>query len=60
MATETLQQKSIEELNTELQTKRVALRDFRFSVAGAGARNGKEGKNLRREIARILTELNTR
>jgi len=60
MATDTLQKKSIEELNAELQAKRIELRDFRFSIAGAGARNGKKGKNLRQDIARILTEINTR
>lgn len=60
MAAETLQKKTAEELHKELQEKRAALRDFRFSIAGAAARNDKEGKTLRRDIARILTELNNR
>lgn len=60
MAAETLQKKTAEELHKELAEKRNALRDFRFSIAGSAARNDKEGKTLRRDIARILTELNNR
>jgi len=60
MAAETLKNKTIQEIEKELRDKRTALRDFRFSRAGAGTRNGSEGKNLRRDIARLLTELNTR
>ncbi len=36
--------------------KREALRSFRFAVAGSKTRNTKEGKMLRREIARLLTQ----
>lgn len=60
MAADTLQKKTVQELQQELGAKRKALRDFRFSIAGAAARNDKEGKTLRRDIARILTELNNR
>jgi ribosomal protein L29 len=34
--------------------------DFRFGIAGSKTRNTKEGKNARREIARILTEMRSR
>jgi ribosomal protein L29 len=35
--------------------KRTALRNFRFGIAGSKVRNVKEGKNIKKEIARILT-----
>jgi ribosomal protein L29 len=42
-----------------LKTKRDALRAFTFSTAGSKSRNVKEGHNLKKDIARILTEVNT-
>lgn len=48
------------ELFKLLSEKREALRTSRFGVAGSRARNVKEGRSLRREIAQILTELRTR
>ena len=50
--------KNHKELKDMLAQKRVALRSFRFSVSGSNARNVKEGKALKRDIARILTLLN--
>lgn len=47
--------KTEKELITLLQEKRLALRNFRFSVAGSNVRNVKEGNVLRKDIARILT-----
>ena len=41
-----------------LYEKREALRAFRFGEAGSKSRNVKEGAAARKEIARILTELN--
>ena len=52
--------KSVTELNTLLSEKRLALRNFRFSVSGSNARNVKEGNNLKKDIARILTLLNSK
>ena len=43
-----------------LAEKRSALKDFRFGVSGSKVRDVKAGKNLRKEIARILTEVNSR
>ena len=40
-----------------LKDKRQALRQFYFSVAGSKVTNVKEARNLRQDIARILTEL---
>ena len=43
-----------------LAEKRKTLRLFRFGIAGSKAKNVKEGRNLKREIAQILTEINAR
>jgi len=51
-----LKKKSIAELAKERAQKEKALREFRFGIAGSKTRNTKEGKNLRKGIARILTE----
>ena len=50
--------KSKEDLVKALYEKREALRQFRFGLAGSKTRNVKEGANLRKEISRIMTELN--
>ncbi len=50
--------KSTKELQTLLSEKRLALRTFRFSVAGSNTRNVKEGNGLKKDIARIMTLLN--
>lgn len=48
------------DLHKELADKRKSLREFRFGVAGSKIKNIKEAKGLRKEISRILTELNIR
>ena len=50
-----LTKKTIEDLKKLLVEKREALRTFTFGLTGSKTRNLKEGKNLRKEIARILT-----
>lgn len=55
-----LTKKTVEDLAKELATKEEALRGFRFGASGSKTRNVREGRNLRREIARIKTELRTR
>jgi len=45
-------------LSDLLAEKREALRQFRFGTAGSKTRNVKEGQNLKKDIARILTEKN--
>jgi ribosomal protein L29 len=52
--------KSVETLQAELVEKREALRAFRFGGAGSRSRNVREGRTLRKDIARLLTELNAR
>lgn len=51
---------SVEDLKKEIAAKREALRVFRFGEAGSRTRNVREGRNLRREVARLLTELTRR
>jgi len=53
-----LKQKSEKELSQLLETKRHDLWSFRFSVSGSKVRNVREGRSVRRDIARILTLLN--
>lgn len=55
-----IQKKSDKDLNTDLKEKRESLREFRFGMTGSRTRNIKEGKQLKKDIARILTEQNQR
>ncbi|OHA26890.1 MAG: 50S ribosomal protein L29 [Candidatus Taylorbacteria bacterium RIFCSPHIGHO2_02_FULL_44_36] len=55
-----LSEKTVPKLEHLLVEKREALRKFRFGVAGSKSRDVKEGRNTRKEIARVLTELKTR
>lgn len=50
--------KKPDELKELLEEKRVSLRKLRFETSGSKTRNVKEGSNIRKEIARIMTELN--
>lgn len=50
--------KTKEDLVKALYEKKESLRAFRFGEAGSKTRNVKEGSATRKEIARILTELN--
>lgn len=52
--------KSVKDLEKLLKEKREELREFRFASAGSRTRNVREGRNTRRLIAQILTELQTR
>lgn len=52
--------KSPKELETILTEKQVALRNFRFAIAGSNTRNVREGRAMRKDIARILTLQNTK
>ena len=48
------------ELYKILTEKREKLRDFRFSATGTKIKNIKEGVNLKKNIARVLTEMRGR
>ncbi len=50
-------EKDLMKLLTEKQS---LLQDFRFGIAGSKVRNVKEGKALRKDIARLKTEISRR
>lgn len=60
MKSNDIKNKDAATLATLLSQKREALRAFRFGSAGSKTRNVKEGSNLKKDIARILTELNAK
>ena len=43
-----------------LKEKREALRVFNFALSGGKVKNMKEGGNLKKEIARIMTAINNK
>ncbi len=53
-------EQNTEDLQKLVADKRETLRVFRFGGAGSRTRNVREGRNVRREIAQILTELRAR
>ncbi len=52
-----LKTKTTEELRRLVADNTGKIQAFRFAMAGSKGKNVKEGKNLRKEIARALTEL---
>jgi ribosomal protein L29 len=52
--------KTEKELVAMLKEKREALRVFRFALSGSKTRNIKEGNNIKKEIARIMTAINAK
>jgi ribosomal protein L29 len=57
---ETYLKQSEAELEKLLTEKQKALRDVRFGAAGGKSANVKESREMRKEIARIMTALNTK
>jgi ribosomal protein L29 len=49
-----------EGITSAIAEKRVALRTARFGASGSRAKNVKEIYNMRKEIARLMTELRSR
>ncbi len=47
-----------EELKKELEHSRESLRVLHFKTEGSKSKNVKEAKTLRKQIARVLTEIN--
>ena len=60
MKTKEIKKLSERELVKLLDEKRKAVRQFRFDVTGSKVKNLKEGGNIRKDVARILTELTSR
>jgi len=49
--------KNPNEIRKEIAEKQEAIRQFRFGGSGSKKRNVREGRTLRRSVARLLTEL---
>jgi len=58
MKSKEITNKTAADLAKMLSEKREALRIFRFGAAGAKTKNVKEGRAIRKDIARILTAAN--
>ncbi len=58
MKSKELKAKTPADLSKMLAEKREARRVFRFGGAGAKTKNVREGRAIRKDIARILTALN--
>jgi ribosomal protein L29 len=52
-----INKKSKAELLKMMTDKQTELKNFRFGLAGSKTKNLREGRNLRREIATIKTQL---
>lgn len=55
-----IKEKNINDLNDTIKEKREALRVFTFGTSGARSKNVKEGHVLKKDIARIMTEMTVR
>ncbi|MCX6715832.1 MAG: 50S ribosomal protein L29 [Candidatus Taylorbacteria bacterium] len=60
MKTKDITTKTPADLAKLLSEKREALRVFRFGAAGAKTKNVREGRVIRKDIARIMTSLNAK
>lgn len=58
MKTKEISNKTPADLRKLVADKREELRQFRFGGAGAKTKNIKQGRAIRKDIARILTALN--
>ena len=55
-----LKKKTENDLQKALAENRTELRKFRFGLAGSKTKDVKKGRCVRKDIARILTELSNR
>jgi ribosomal protein L29 len=55
-----IREKKNEDLSKLLTEKEGALKDFRFGISGSKTRNVREGRALRKDIARIKTVFSER
>jgi ribosomal protein L29 len=53
-----LKTKKESELKKFIVEKQKAMREFRFGLSGGKVKNLREGRNLRKDVARALTILN--
>ncbi len=52
--------KTEKEIIKLLNEKKEVLRNLRFAISGSKTRNVREGRSTRKEIARLMTEMNSR
>ena len=52
--------KTEKEIAKLIDEKKESLRGYRFAISGSKTRNVREGRNTRKEIARLMTELSDR
>jgi len=60
MKTKDLEKKSEVDLHKTLRENRENYRKFRFNISGSKTRDVKYGMKVKKNVARILTELNHR
>ena len=60
LKTKDIATKTPADLSRLLVEKREALRAFRFGAAGAKSKNVREGRGIRKDIARIMTALHAK
>ena len=60
MKMQAINEQSDKELEKLLSDKRAAVCQFRFDISGSKAKNLNEGADLRKDVARIMTELSLR
>jgi large subunit ribosomal protein L29 len=60
MKSKEIKGKNRADLQKLLSEKKEALHAFRFGIAGSKLKNTKEGRDIRKDIARIMTEINSK
>ena len=55
-----LKQKNVRELAELLKEQKEALRKFRFELSGSRTHNVRQGRAIRKGIARVMTEIAAR
>ena len=60
MKSKEITNKTLADLAKMLAEKRESLRIFRFGAAGAKTKNVKEGRAIRKDVARIMTAINSK
>jgi len=55
-----INKKSDADIVKDIRERKEALRQFRFDLAGSKTRNVKLGQKLRKEVAALMTEANSR
>ena len=57
MKIDDLKKKTKAEMDKMLEEKKITLNAFKFGIAGSKIKNVRDGRNIRRDIAQIITVL---